>query len=263
MNPRDINDYAPFAKANPNRLLRISKQYNQDLELFPGGRLYFISEKLKLDPKLVAQYFSTHLFILEKDANIVLENLEIMLEHSIDSMAILRDLWAFKYTPNTIRTRLERAKGSHHQKLMPWMARCPEVVLERSLDISQTHNEIIGVDKTVADYFAKRLGYDIETAKGIVLRHPQVKKMRLKKAKEMIDYLLDEKHFEPFQIARYPKILCHKLETVQERMKILEEIDCKLLTLAVLCRSQREFEKFINEWNFIRNRRKEKVDNGS
>lgn len=104
-------------------------------------------------------------------------NLNVMLEYNIRSINILRDLWAFKYFPSSIRARLERCQRADKDDLRPWMIRCTEDVLEKTLKLSQDNKELLG-DQSVIDYISERLGYDIETTKSIISKFPKILKVR-------------------------------------------------------------------------------------
>lgn len=143
-----------------------------------GNRIYYFSKRLEVEPALVAKYFSTHMFMFEVAFDQMQENLNIMLEFKVTSISILRDLWAFKYLPKSIRARLERCQNADKGNLKPWMIRCTEEILERTLTISQESKILLG-DSTVIDYISERLGYDSGTINYIVTKHHQVLKVRV------------------------------------------------------------------------------------
>ena len=86
---------------------------------------------LNVEPTDVSKYFSTHMFMFDVGFDMIVENLKILQEYEVASINILRDLWAFKYLPKSVRKRLERARQAQKEKLMPWMVRCPEPVLAK------------------------------------------------------------------------------------------------------------------------------------
>lgn len=57
--------------------------------------------------------------------------LQLLLNYQVLPINILRDLWVFRYAPQSIETRLERAKIAQKDKIMPWMVRCTENILEQ------------------------------------------------------------------------------------------------------------------------------------
>ncbi|XP_070502452.1 transcription termination factor, mitochondrial [Chironomus tepperi] len=249
LKPKNINDVVPLLQASHAALNRAVKIVEREKSFIAeGSRIYYLSEKLNLDPALVSKYLATHMFMFEISFEMLTDNLKIMLEYNVDSINIIRDFWAFKYYPKTIRDRLERCKQGGKENLKPWMIRCPEDVLENSLKLTQENNELFGTTNGIIDYLSERLGYDIQTIKSIVNRHPAVLKCRGAKVKEVLDYLLDEEKFEPVDIARVIRVLTHSLATTKKRLKELKAVGCRPSTLSIICRSQREYSKFLKEW---------------
>lgn len=155
-----------------------------------ANRIYYFAKRLgnDVEPSLVSKYFSTHMFMFEISFEMMVENLNIMLEYRIASINILRDLWAFRYLPRSVKARLERCRKAGKKDLRPWMIRCPVEVLERTLTLSQESKSLLG-DNTVAEYLSERLGYDIETTKNIVSKHENVLTIRITKVRDSINYL--------------------------------------------------------------------------
>lgn len=73
--------------------------------------------------------------------------------------------------------------------------------------------------------------------------------------KEILDYLLLEEKFQPFQVANVIRILCHSLETTKKRINELKEHDCRPTSLVIVCKSQKEYGKFLQNWIQTRQRR--------
>lgn len=65
----------------------------------------------------------------------------------------------------------------------------------------------------------------------------------------MVDYLLNEAKFSRYEIAQVPRILCHSLKTTKQRIEELASLGCRPSSLVILCRSRREYEKFLQQWN--------------
>lgn len=132
MEARNMDDFVPLLRNSPKCLaacqLSIKKEKNHVPE---GNRIYFFSQILNVPPTEVSKYFSTHMFMFDVGFDMIVENLKILQEYEVASMNILRDLWAFKYLPKSVRARLDRAKKAQKEKIMPWMVRCPETVLAK------------------------------------------------------------------------------------------------------------------------------------
>lgn len=82
------------------------------------------------------------------------ENLELLLKYKVAPMNILRDLWAFRYSPTLVEARLSRAADGHKEKMMPWMVRCPEQILAKSIQNSVEEKQVMGDNIDVVEYIA-------------------------------------------------------------------------------------------------------------
>ncbi|BFF94158.1 transcription termination factor mitochondrial [Drosophila madeirensis] len=249
MNIRDINHFVPFLRLTVPRLRKLVGALNTEMKTIPQqNRVYYISETLQVSPEIVTKYLCKRLFILEMPYEMFEKNLQHMVDYNVSPINILKDLWAFRYTPRSVQLRLERAKRAKKDKIMPWMVRCPEPILQRSLKLSVDELQVLGPHSSVVEYLSHRLGFSVSETKVIMDRHPQVHTVRVTKIKEVLDYLLDEAKFTRFEIAQVPRILCHSLKTSQARVEELKSRGCRPSSLVILCRSRREYEKFLQSW---------------
>ncbi|XP_017151476.1 transcription termination factor, mitochondrial [Drosophila miranda] len=249
MNIRDLNHFVPFLRLTVPRLRKLVSALNAEMKTIPQqNRVYYISESLQVSPEIVTKYLSKRLFILEMPYEMFEKNLQHMIDYNVSPINILKDLWAFRYTPRSVQLRLERAKRAKKDKIMPWMVRCPELILQRSLKLSLDELQVLGKHSSVVEYLGHRLGFSVSETKVIMDRHPQVHTVRVTKIKEVLDYLLDEAKFSRFEIAQVPRILCHSLKTTQARVEELKSHGCRPSSLVILCRSRREYEKFLEHW---------------
>ncbi|KAH8335797.1 hypothetical protein KR074_006098 [Drosophila pseudoananassae] len=249
MDMRDINDFVPFLRLTVPRLRKLVSALNSERNTIPlGNRVYYISDKLQVSPEIVTKYLSKRLFILEMPFEMFEKNLHYMIEYNVSPINILKDLWAFRYTPKSVQLRLERAKRAKKDKIMPWMVRCPEPILQRSLKLSLDELQVLGKFSSVVEYIAHRLEFTVNEAKAIMDRHPQVHTVRVTKIKDVLDYLLEEAKFSRTEIAQVPRILCHSLKTTKERMEELKSHGCRPSSLVIVCRSRREYDKFLRHW---------------
>lgn len=194
---QDINHFAPFLKLSLSRLQILVKHLQEEAKVLDyDNRLYYISEKLNVPPKILGQLLSKRLFMLEMPLEFINANLENMITYGVASINMLKDLWVFRYKPNSVRSRFERAKIAQKDKLMPWMARCPERVLQRSLKITIDEKELLGDHKNIVEYIADRLGFSVEITEAILKKHPAT--LRVKATK--VSFLL--LNFECFGIDR-------------------------------------------------------------
>ncbi|KAH8251167.1 hypothetical protein KR032_000749 [Drosophila birchii] len=249
MDITDINHFVPFLRLTVPRLRKLVSALNSERSAMPQrNRVYYISDKLEVSPDLVAKYLSKRLFILEMPYEMFEKNLHHMIDYNVSPINILKDLWAFRYTPKAVQLRLERAKRAKKDKIMPWMVRCPEPILQRSLKLSLDELQVLGEFSSVVEYVAHRLGFSVSEAKSIMDRHPQVHTVRVTKIKEVIDYLIDEAKFTRFEVAQVPRVLCHSLKTTKKRIEELKSHGCRPTSLVIICRSRREYDKFLQHW---------------
>lgn len=130
--PRDLNDFVPLLRASISRLHKMRKLTARESSVLPGGhRVYYLADRLTLQPHIVAQHMSTHLFMFDLPAEQLVENLDVQLKYNVAPINILRDPWAFRYSHKAIEMRLDRATVGLKDKLMPWMVRCPEQILAK------------------------------------------------------------------------------------------------------------------------------------
>lgn len=221
-----------------------------------GNRIYYFSTHLKLKPEIVSKYFTKHKFILEMSFSNLEESFQVFLKYGVQPMDMLRDLYAFRYKSSKIESRLKQAQDANKDKLMPWMVRCTEKVLQTSLQHSRESKALLKNHDSVVSYIAARLNYDLKTTEYIVSKHPCVTKIRVTKIKEVIDYLLNEAGFTPHHIALVPRILSHSLETTKERLDELKKYGCIPSSLVIVCRSRNEYQKFLNSWLEIRDKKR-------
>lgn len=265
MKLRDINDFAPLLRLNMGRFKKLMLAFRRESKYVPyGNRIYFISEKLNLPPFTVANFLSKRLFILEMPFDTLNKNLEHMLNYNVSPWNIMRDLWAFRYTPKAVENRFERAKLAKKDKIMPWMVRCPENILQRSFQISMDEDKILEGRNSAVEYVSERLGFSVQDTLAIMNKHPAVLKVRVPKIKEVLDYLLNEEDFTRHEVAQVIRILCHSLKTTKARIEELKTVDCRMSSLNIVCKSKREYEKFLHNWISVREkieRRKQELQN--
>uniref|UniRef100_A0A182M8S3 Mitochondrial transcription termination factor n=1 Tax=Anopheles culicifacies TaxID=139723 RepID=A0A182M8S3_9DIPT len=245
---RNLNDVIPLCALKTYQLKKIVNNLNNE-QLGPinTNRIYYFADNIGFQPSEVTEQFARRTFMFRIPKESFLANLKLFLEH-MNREDILADLWAFKYSPGIVAERIARAKEVRGKKLMPWMVRCPDVVLEKSLQLTKDSGALLGENETIVEYFCKRLGFDREVANSIIIKTPSVRNVRITKVKKVIDYLLDELDYKPNDIALNPRILMHSLQTTKKRMAQLKEIGCRPKSLIIVCKSQRQYEMFVKEW---------------
>uniref|UniRef100_A0A182JSD7 Mitochondrial transcription termination factor n=1 Tax=Anopheles christyi TaxID=43041 RepID=A0A182JSD7_9DIPT len=253
---RNLNDVVPLCVLKAYQLKKIANNLNNE-QLGPvnTNRIYYFADSTGFKTGDVTEQFARRTFMFRIPKDTFLANLKLFLEH-MNREDILADLWAFKYSPGIVAERIARAKEVRGKKLMPWMVRCPDVVLEKSLQLTKESGALLGENETIVEYFCKRLGFDREVTNSIFIKAPSVRNVRITKVKKVIDYLLDELNYSPNDIALNPRILMHSLQTTKKRMAQLKEIGCRPKSLIIVCKSQRQYDLFVKEWIDLKDRMK-------
>lgn len=104
------------------------------------------------------------------------------------------------------------------------------------------NKQILG-NNSVTEYLAERLNCTVEEAKVLISKQPALEKKRMKKIKEVLDFLFAQ-GFQPYQICRVPKILLHSVETTKKRLKELEPYGRHLDSLYVMTKSKKQYMQF-------------------
>lgn len=256
MEPKKIDDFVPLAVIKREELYKLAKiMEHQRGTLEHENRIYYFSDKLKVAPHIVAKYFVKYPFMFTKGFDTIHDNLNVLLEHQILPIHILRDLRSFRYKPESNKKRLVRAKEAQKEKLMPWMTRCSEATLVKCLQLSLEKKNILGENENVPEYLAERLGYDMEIIEYMVKKHPLIVNVRMKKLQQVLDFLLNEAQFSPTQIVQVPKILSHSLDTTKKRLEELKSIGYTPNSLSNLCKSKREYQKIVDIWREIQKKK--------
>lgn len=223
---KDLNDVVPLCMLKAYQVAKIVRNMNN--EELPNGnnRIYHFSERTGIDIAEVAKQFSRRTFMFRIPKDSFMKNLDQFIAN-MDREDVLADLWAFKYSPAVVSERISRAKQVRGKKLMPWMVRCPDTVLEKSLQLTKENGALLGENETIVEYFCMRLGFDRDFTNSIIMKTPSVKNVRITKVKKVIDYLLEELDYTPHDIALNPRVLMHSLQTTKKRMAQLQEIGCR------------------------------------
>lgn len=246
-NGNNITDYLPLMKLSAVHLVKVRKWLtNEAIRVPKGSRIHYLSEKLSVEPYIIAAVFTNYPFLFRMALGLLYSNTEILLEYKVPTTNILRDPWVFRYSPRQTRKRLSKAQQVRDDKLMPWMARCPDTRLDISLqltsDIKATLKEMDSAD--VLGYLSKRLGYERSEMELYMNRFPPALKVRVTKIKKILDFLLNEAGHTPVQVAAVPRVLCFGLKQMKERHAELESLKYNICSLIVYCFTRSKFSEF-------------------
>lgn len=109
------------------------------------------------------------------------------------------------------------------------------------------NRKILGSHSSVEEYLSKRLECTIENAKYLTEKYPAIMKMNILKMKEMLDFIYAQ-GYTPAHVCRVPRILIHSLETTKIRVQQLKQIGYTPPSLAILCKSKRDFDKILKKY---------------
>ncbi|CRK99140.1 CLUMA_CG012477, isoform A [Clunio marinus] len=247
LEPRDINDFFPLINADTLALLKASNIVKKERNEIPkGNRIYYIADRLNIEPVLLSQYVAKHMFIFEVPFTFIINNLDLMLEFGMSSENIMRNLSAFRCFPSSARQRLERCRSVGMKNLKPWLMRTPDKRLNLVLARSIKKIETIG-DKSIAEYLSERLNTDIEEMNYILSKNKKILSTHVPKIKDFLDFLLIEEKFTQERVLSSITILCHSLETTRQRLDVLKKLGHPPSTLAILCQSKRKYDSYINK----------------
>ncbi|XP_045459299.1 transcription termination factor, mitochondrial [Melitaea cinxia] len=244
-------DATPFYKLPLKSLLQIYKTTKNDVEKgFCKNRLYYISQRIECPPSTLSEQIVKRLFIYKLSFEWLESSLNVLLAMNVSGDRIKRDLWVLKYHHKTIQERLERVKSVGVENLYPWMVRCSEDILNRSIQISQETKTILGENKSTKMYLAQRLNTSPKVIEDMYVKIPALKTIRVTKAKNFLDFLIKE-GFTVEEIVDKPRIFAASQKTVKLRLEKLRSLGLCEINLNILCRSRKDFQKYYESMESI------------
>lgn len=118
----------------------------------------------------------------------------------------------------------------------------------------RSDNQSILGPNSVIEYLSQKLQCSQELAKYIISKHPAIQKKNLRKINGMIDFLLS-KGFTTVHICRTPKILLHSVDTIRERLNLLDAQGTQLNSLSVCTKSKKQFTQFLESISSDKNKK--------
>ncbi|CAH2104792.1 unnamed protein product [Euphydryas editha] len=244
-------DATPFYKLPLKSLLQIYKTTkNDDENGFCKNRLYYISQRIKCPPSTLSEQIVKRLFIYKLSFDWLESSLNVLLAMNVSGDRIKRDLWVLKYHHKTIQERLERVRNLGVDNLYPWMVRCSEDILSRSIQITQDTKTILGENKSTKMYLAHRLNTTPDVIEDMYVKIPALKTIRVTKAKNFLDFLIKE-GFTVEEIVDKPRIFAASQKTVKLRLEKLRNLGLCEINLNILCRSRKDFQKYYESMESI------------
>ncbi|KAJ0181752.1 hypothetical protein K1T71_002474 [Dendrolimus kikuchii] len=243
LNFKCIEDALPFYKLPLKTLIHIQKTTETDVTKgFCSNRLYYISDRIKCPPSILSEKLAKRTFVYGLSFVWIEKSLDVLLEMGVTGDRIIRDLWVLKYHHATIQARLQKVKEMGVDTLYPWMVRCSDNILNRSILISLETKNILGEDKSTQMYLAKRLNASIDTVENMCWKNPALRTTRVTKVKSFLDFLMEE-GYTVDEIIHKPKVLAASQQTVKQRLYQLRKMGLEHINLNLLCRSRKEFNR--------------------
>ncbi|XP_026487466.2 transcription termination factor, mitochondrial [Vanessa tameamea] len=237
-------DATPFFKLPVKTLLQIYKTTKNDEENgFCKNRLYYIAQRIKCPPSNLSEQIIKRTFIYKLSFDWLESSLNVLLAMNVSGDRIQRDLWVLKYHHKTIYERLLRVRNLGVENLCPWMVRCSEDILNRSIEITQETKTILGENKSTKMYLATRLNTTPDIIEDMCVKIPALKTIRVTKAKSFLDFLMEE-GFNVEEIVDKPRIFAASQKTVKLRLEKLRSLGLSEINLNILCRSRRAFQRY-------------------
>jgi hypothetical protein len=96
----------------------------------------------------------------------------------------------------------------------------------------------------VAEYLSQQLQCDLQTVEYLSSKYPSLLSVHVSKLKEILDFVYGE-GYTPQHVCHVPRILLHSIETTKTRLTELRDLGYNPPSLIVLCKSKREYAKFL------------------
>ncbi|XP_077285017.1 mitochondrial transcription termination factor [Arctopsyche grandis] len=243
----DMNDGLPFLSLEEKSLVRVYNHIkNEALQIPHGNRLYYLSEKLQIEPRKLANQLPKRIFIYTIPFETLQKNLQLLLDYNINSEYVVNDLWVLRYNPELTKQRLELFHKCGRLNMKPWVVKCTNKVLERSIDITVETKRLLGENETNMNYLANRLQCPAYTINEMSYKIPAIVNVRVSKIESVVDFFFAE-GYTASNIIYVPRVLSHSLKTLKKRLEILKSVfGIKPKSLNILCLSKRQFEFYIS-----------------
>ncbi|RZC38244.1 uncharacterized protein BDFB_006202, partial [Asbolus verrucosus] len=138
--------------------------------------------------------------------------------------------------------RLNDARRYNIDSMKTWMVRVQPEIFQNYIQRRSDNKSILG-NSSLTEYLSERLECSNDISNYLIVKQPALKNKSLKKLKELIDFLFAA-GFKSHHICRVPKILVHSVDTIQKRLKQLEDKGIQIDSLHMLTKSQKQFTQY-------------------
>nr|CAD7401223.1 unnamed protein product [Timema cristinae] len=276
--PGSINKVAVLLTLPVDKIKKISSLAAQESNIIPQKtRINYLSDMLQCSISDICDLSSRYFFIHTVPFARLSSILKILLDAGVTPEDILKDVWVFRYNPQFIQSRLDRIKESGILGIKPWMVHCDMKILEmitcfeeglfvvtelcrdaqdskaalgdqfiqEALQRRSDSKAVLG-DQSIQEYLCKRLNCSEAAFRHMTKKQPAILKVHVTKLQETLDFLFEE-GFSSNQVQQIPRVFCHSLATIQERLIELRDLGYNPISLSILCKSLHEYSEFMHK----------------
>ncbi|KZS09212.1 transcription termination factor, mitochondrial isoform X2 [Daphnia magna] len=244
----DVNTCACLFKYPNEKIdMLISNWKKEAVEFEQPSKFHFLAHALKVPIGKIMNQLETKSFLLSLSYSRIQEGVNICLDAGVQREDVLNDLWVLRNRPIKIRNRIETLLQSKIP-VKPWVLRARIQSFKTYIEEYWEEKQDMEYDNNLSSYLMTRLKCELSVVERMMKVFPNLQRATIRKVKPNIDYLLVVKCIDPGLVIMTPRILCQKLDTVKDRIEILETTGIQYSSLWMVGRSQREFDDFVKRW---------------
>lgn len=232
----------PMSQSKLKSIIR-SMSNRKELKENILGRIQYLSMHLDMDIGKFYDIINSHPWLLIVDFSKIKKIIKMLKEADVSSEMIRKDLWIFRHNEEVMAERIKIIQ-SIGAPVKTWLLRSTKAIFDKSLIRWKKKVKALGKHDNIIDYLAERLNCSKEYIYFLSEKNPRLVTVHPLKVKEILDFLF-EKGFSAQQICSSTRILHYSLETIQQRLKELEELNYQPSALCVLCCTNKLHQNFV------------------
>lgn len=143
----------------------------------------------KVPPKTIAQAYVRYPELFYRNPDVIAERVGLLLKY-IDVTYILRDMSILRHSNTAIVSRMEQVKQAGIESPRPWMIKCLPDKLDIAIKIHSEEKKAKGQHEDVIAFFAEKLNLNLESAKAMLDRCPQLYTSRFRRVRYFVPAVL-------------------------------------------------------------------------
>ncbi|KAI9556856.1 hypothetical protein GHT06_016648 [Daphnia sinensis] len=244
----DVNTCACLLKYPNEKIdMLVSNWKKEAVEFDQPSKFHFLAHALKVPLEKILNQLETKSFLLSLSYSRIQEGVNICLDAGVQREDLLNDLWVLRNRPTKIRNRIETLLQSKIP-VKPWVLRARIESFKTYIEEYWEEKEDMEYNNNLSSYLMARLKCELSVVERMMKVFPNLQRATIRKVKPNIDYLLVEKCINPGLVIMTPRILCQKLDTVKDRLEVLETNGIQYSSLWMIGRSQHDFDDFVKRW---------------